>query len=237
MFIGMHTGLQGPAGGGAPATPVDEYYDNVVSLRHFDGNLTDQKGRTWTAAGDAAATGAAKYGTNGLALDRTDDKITTPTSADFGFGTGDFTIELWVYPDYDSLGAAFMTMVDIGGYATGVLLRLANPIGTSNDGIYVAGIPQTFNFWSSQVPNQQWSYIALQRASGVISLYVGANRLRQWTQATDLGSTNNCVIGQSQHTAVDGFKTVIDEVRITKGVARYDGGATITPPTLAFPDA
>ena len=71
---------------------VDDQY--TKSLLHFDGNLTDESGKTWTAYGGAAtSTAQKKFGTHALYLDGTDDYINTYGSSDFAFGTGDFTVE------------------------------------------------------------------------------------------------------------------------------------------------
>jgi hypothetical protein len=44
----------------------------------------------------------------------------------------------------------------------------------------------------------------------------------------------NIVIGAKQDTGVERFNGFIDDLRITKGIARYT--ANFTPPTAPFPD-
>ncbi|MEB3214042.1 MAG: LamG domain-containing protein, partial [Leptolyngbyaceae bacterium] len=88
-------------GASGPAAPTDPYFANVVSLLHFDTGdttITDVKGNTWTAVGDAIANGTAKYGAYSLAVDGAGDVVTTPINDNFLFGSGDFTAEAWINP-------------------------------------------------------------------------------------------------------------------------------------------
>jgi hypothetical protein len=73
------------------------------SLLHFEGAnasvvFTDETGKIWTPAADAKiSTTQKKFGSASGLFDGTGDVITTPDHADFAFGSGDFTIDFWVY--------------------------------------------------------------------------------------------------------------------------------------------
>jgi hypothetical protein len=85
---------------GTPPTP-DEHFDSVVALLHFNGNdagvvFTDVIGHTFTASGQAQTdTAEKKFGVSSGLFDGT-DYISSANSADWDFGTGDFTIEGWI---------------------------------------------------------------------------------------------------------------------------------------------
>src|SRR3990167_9908671 len=80
---------------------------NTIALLHFDGadaatTFTDENGRTWTGAADAQLdTAQKKFGTASLLLDGTGDYIDTPDHADFAFGSGNFTIEMFIKKNVD----------------------------------------------------------------------------------------------------------------------------------------
>ena len=61
---------------------------------------SEQNGKTIQAIGDAKLdTTTKKFGSASLKLDGTGDAAKINTNADFGFGTGDFTIDFWAYPN------------------------------------------------------------------------------------------------------------------------------------------
>ena len=118
---------------------------NVVLLMHFNG---DDEGTTFTdssasahsfsADGTQAQTDTAikKFGTASLLLDGS-DYLTTATHADWEFGDGDFTIDVWVYPSNVAGDNAICSSGGLGGWclyastsfpgATGVGFASASP--------------------------------------------------------------------------------------------------------------
>ncbi len=214
---------------------TDPYFANVSSLMHFDGNLTDVTGKTWAAAGSAAATGTAKFGTNALICDGDGDWISTSTHADFNFGTGDFTIELFMNPDYTG-ETSFIDVFTIGAYTEGILLRLSSP-ATGKDSLYLAGAATVFDFWSTQVPGGSYTYLALKRSGTAVTLVGGTSgstsTLVTATSSANLVSTSGVFVGSSNLVPALACHGLIDEWRVTKGVARDIS----TVPTAAFPDS
>lgn len=89
--MGVVQSIFGRSGGGS-----DPLWANVVSLLWFNGNLTDQRGKTWTARNSAATSSVqSKFGGSSLLLTTT-QSIDTPDSSDFNF-PGQFCIDCWVY--------------------------------------------------------------------------------------------------------------------------------------------
>jgi hypothetical protein len=57
-------------------------------------------------------------GTNGyMSFDGTDDYITSPSSSNFAFGTGDFTLEVWIYPQSFSTYTHMIALPDQATFA------------------------------------------------------------------------------------------------------------------------
>lgn len=146
----------------------------------------------------------------------------------FGFGTGDFTVEMWIYPNQNNQSRGIF---NIGLYNTGILIRYQT---IDPDSLYIKG---KFYNWNPflNVAHNTWSHIALVRNSGNIKMFVnGINKLTNVTDNSDLGSTGVVLIGASAHNFYESFNGYIDEVRITKGVARYT--SDFSPPKEPFPD-
>lgn len=80
------------------------FYGSVVALLHMNGSdasttFTDQRGHTFTAAGNAQIdTAQSKFGGASGLFDASGDYISTPDSDEWSFGSGDFTIECWYRP-------------------------------------------------------------------------------------------------------------------------------------------
>lgn len=227
MIPGIVASVRRAAGGGIPGDP---HWDKVVSLLHFDGangstTFVDEKGKTWTAAGDAQITTTDPLiGSGSLLLDGAGDYVTGASHADFAFGTGDFTIECFMR---EAAGGVTHYLLSFG---PGWIIYIG-----ANDNIY-------FNTASTnQISGGTYSrgsrhHIELSRASGVVRLFYSGGLVGSWT---DSGPTNIAAapieLGRYAGDSNLRFSGLIDEVRITKGVARHT--AAFTPPTEAFPSA
>ncbi len=190
--------------------------------------LEDRLGKPIAVAGNAKLlTAQKKFGVSSLYLDGTGDYISATSQPDFEFGTGDFTIEAWVYP------------TTTGSYRTLFDLRTTTPgdgggiiIGINNlDQLYFY---YNFNFRigaAGLVQQNQWNHIALSRTSGVTRAFVNGGQV-----GLDYTDTNNYAqrgvrIGADPAGAY-GFAGYIDDVRITKGIGRYS--TTFIPSTVAL---
>jgi Concanavalin A-like lectin/glucanases superfamily len=181
----------------------------------------DRGGKTITANGDAKlSTAVKKFGTASLALDGTGDYAFVQSNADFGYGTGDFTIEMWVYRTVSGI--------------TQVLLdqRTANPtnyapvifINTSNALQYNDGAASVIT-GATTVPLNAWSHVAASRSGTSTRLFL--NGVQQGTTYTDTRTyiANPLTIG-ARFNNTQNFTGYIDDLRISKGIARYTSNFT-----------
>jgi hypothetical protein len=112
--------------GGRGSAPIDPYWASVVLYAPFqaaDGvtAMYDLTGRhVPTANADAQIDTAQKpFGASSLLLDGTGDNVTAPDSADWNFGSGDFTVEAAIrLPALPSSGN-FMCVVSQWGAGVG----------------------------------------------------------------------------------------------------------------------
>jgi hypothetical protein len=218
-------------------TPQTSAHPNgrTVSLLHFDGangstTFADQKGKTWTPFGNAQLdTALAKFGTAAMELDGSGDYIETAANDDFKLGTGDFTVEAWVYPTNFSLYGGILGC------------------GTSATVSWFLGILQTtgcpyFQFgtgtaWDSPDPISLNTYvhIAATRQAGTVRLFVGGVKKYEVVAATNVTDNGPVRSGRGRGGSSNYFAGGIDDARITIGVARYT--TNFTPPTAAFPNS
>ena len=222
----------------AAAGPTDPDFANVSLLLHGDGTNgsttvidSSPSPQTVTAAGDAQiSTAQSKFGGVSIAFDGSGDYLTGPSNnANFNFGTGDFTIEAFAYP--------------VENLRNGTIFCYRS---NSNDGVIVI---QNAGQWFAKVGGvsiaagavtlNSFSHIAAVRASGVLTLYVNGTSVGSNSSATYnlTGSASHVVrIGALSETPSSlQWKGYIDDLRITRGVARYV--SNFTPPTAPFPDA
>ena len=229
-----------PAGDTTPdgqvTTILDADYNSVSLLLHGDALVDYSPTPTAVSAfGNAAVSGAqSKYGGSSFAFDGTGDYLTVPSSTAFDFAGGDFTLEAWLYPNVLAANREI-----IGKRANGssygpvvAYLTAANAPAflCSNNG---AGWP--VNFGGSALANSTWSHVAWVRYGNLFSIYVNGVLSGSATVAVTLQTTAQAVsIGASGDGTLP-FSGYLDDVRITKGVARYTAG--FTPPVAALPDA
>jgi len=168
-----------------------------------------------------------KYGTGSLEFDGTGDWLLVPDSPDQRLGTGNFTIECWLY--LSATGTA-RGIVGKGTSTTGWLLST----NTSNAVVFTYGTSTITS--TGTLSGTTWYHIAVVRegtGSNQTKIYIDGTNDGTGTVSTDFTQTNAAYVGANR-TGGDPMNGYIDDLRITKGVARYT--ATFTPPTAAFPD-
>jgi hypothetical protein len=175
------------------------------------------------------STSVYKYGTGSMYFDGTGDYlVSTSTNNPLAFGSGDFTIEFWLYLNstgtqviFDGRNSSASDVAPMIYYLSGLKYYTAG-----NDRIT-----------GGTLSTGQWYYITLVKASGSTKLYINGNQTGStYTDGNNyVQQVNRPLIGAEGVTlgnsALNGY---IDDVRITKGYARYT--ANTTPPTKTFSD-
>jgi YD repeat-containing protein len=190
-----------------------------------------------TKVGNAAlSTAQYRFGGVSLAFDASGagGYVSIPNSADFAFGSGDFTIEAFVYKTANNPNASRIWNPN-GDFYDGVAL------GIDASGNFYAAASTTGNSWPyslspANLANNHWYHLAVVRSGGSLFAFVDGVR---YVVTTALGSavlyadSHDRVIGGQAgvNRSLNGY---VDEFRITRGVARYT--ANFTPPTAPFAD-
>jgi hypothetical protein len=224
---------------GSEKTPVDPQFGSVSLLLHGNGTngsttITDSSPtpKTVTAVGNAQiSTAQSKFGGASIAFDNAGDYLTLASNSAFAFGTGDFTIEFWVYMNSLKAGINFINSNSGSGSGTNSVIFGLNDSNALE--YYINGASRISD--PVALSTSSWVHVALCRGSGTSRIF--KNGLQVGTSFADtqtVNSANTFLIGTRNDNLSFSFNGYIDDLRITKGVARYT--ANFTPPTAPFPD-
>ena len=161
------------------------------------------------------------------------------SSSGVWFNAEDFTAEAWVYPTASGNQATIMGIWDGAGGGTGLSWIITTSGSTRNLRFLLSSNGSsvlTDTASSSPLNLNAWNHVALVKYNGVIKLYHNGTSVAQYnigTTAIYTGSGEPFHIGRTSSAGQE-FFGYIDDVRITKGVARYTGN--FTPPAAAHPN-
>jgi hypothetical protein len=230
------------SGAAPPAT--DPYFANVVLLLHFDGSngattTTDSSAynKSITFGGNAQLnTTLPKFGDASVLLDGSGDYLEVADSSEWDFGTGSFTIEGWVKFTAASDASTFVSTYNSGN---GFTFRF-NDTSHCLEFLWGGTMIASTTAWTWVPTNGLWQHFAVCRSGTSVRMFIDG--VQYGTTATDstnmTGSTVALQIGCLPYglpTRYHFLNGRLDDIRITKGVARYT--ANFTPPTAAFPNS
>lgn len=149
----------------------------------------------------------------------------------FTFGTNDFTVEVWAYPVRRAENRSWISILAVGDSSTNEL-RIGQNVNNAGWGFRLNNTTFQSN---NTLPLDRWNHIALTRQSGVTRMYVNGTASVSTSTVYNLQYTGDLRIGYG-FTSNDQFVGHINNIRITKGVARYTGTSNFVPPTGSFND-
>jgi hypothetical protein len=158
-------------------------------------------------------------------FDGTGDYLNCPASPNLAFGSGDYTAEFWAYTTTTGQQIVFGS----GSTSTNnFYISIASTyVGVGTQVAFVSQQTTTIN-------TNTWYHIAACRAGGTLRLFVNGLQIgSNVTDSTTWLSDGTAKVGASNANTVL-FNGYIDDLRITKGVARYL--TNFTPPTSQLQD-
>ena len=202
-------------------------------LMHFDGanastSLIDETGKAVTVQGDTQlTTSGQKVGSACATVDGTGDYVTVPLTSDLQFGTGDFTIALWM----KSVGTAAAALVSNQGVVANGSGNYALQFRSSDIRLYEGTAIRLTS--AVTVNDGNWRHIAVTRAGGTLRLFVdgfqsGSSFASSYDYVT--GGSFGLYVGQTA--GGNSFAGQLDELIAVKGTALWT--ADFTPPILAY---
>lgn len=213
-----------------PTAPLTAITNTSLLLSGTNAGIYDNaiKNDLRTVGDAQVSTSVVKYGTGSMYFDGTGDWLTLPDTPNLQLSQTNFTIECWVY--LNAVGSA-TSFVSKGGAATGW------SIGTNSSNQVV------FTYGSSTITStgtlsvSTWYFVTVVRegtGTNQTKIYINGTNDGVGTVASFFTQLTIMYIGASR-TGTTPLNGYIDDLRITKGVARYT--ANFTPPTQAFPNS
>jgi hypothetical protein len=158
-------------------------------------------------------------------FDGTRDYLTLPSTSNLAFGTGDFSIEAWVYPTSVAEESIISNGTTSGAGDTQLTFYISNSVKLS-------GWFTIFLTGSTNVSLNTWSHVVVCRTGTTMSIFLNGLRDATGTVSNNFSSTNAFFVGAYPSGAVGDFNGYISNLRILKGSSAYDPTqTTITVPT------
>ncbi len=211
----------------APTTAVT----NTQLLCNFTnaGILDNAEMNNLETVGNAQiSTAQSKFGGSSMYFDGSGDWLTVPYSQNINFGTGNFTIEGWLY--LSSFANAYYVLG--GTWTTGTTDEWLVQIENNGNMRFLTSAGTSF--YTAGITTGAWYHFAAVRNGSTVTLYVNGSSVGSYTNSNSIGSTSKTLyIGVQNNGAAWPWNGYIDDLRITKGVARYT--SSFTAPTAPFP--
>ena len=235
------------AGGGGGSDP---YWADVGFLLEtaLPSSITDATGKSIanfggvTVSGDQYQVGTSSAYANGA------NYLAVPPDGDFDFGTGDFTMEGWFYLTADAAvnpssrrDATIMGCWPDSGLFTAWNIFIYGNASTTGIGLVFdtfSGGAESFLIADTTISKNTWTYFAVVKQASVVTIYVNGVSISSSAYAAPVNSGGHFfrVAALQQGAAptyYNYFPGNLQQLRITKGVARYTGN--FTPPAAPFP--
>lgn len=241
VLLGQAVTSAGSGGGGGG--PTDSNWTDVVFLAHGDGASVADASSFAHAAGTVTATidtTTKKYGAGSIRLNgSTFAEFSSSTDFDLG---ATYTIEYWMRAD--SFGSNF-GLVHCGNYVVGTgwtSFCFSSRWITTAMRVYFwgttgGGMEQYVDIGSTYFTANTWIHVAIVREGTNGKVYIdGTLRGTVGSLNTPGAGNTSLFLGNWKYNSNannEYFAGYLDDVRITKGVARYT--ANFTPPTASFP--
>lgn len=212
-------------------------FSNSVAYRWYRIYAYDSYRTDWTAASfyecemyDSADNVLAKFGNAVCRLDGDGDYLSVPIDTDLQLDIGDFTIDYWIYPISRIKNYPIIFSNTNSNWSTGALAVWA---GRGNDTFYMALNTNEAAINAGAIVYGAWEHHAIVRKDGVIKFYRnGVSKGSVSSSAAINGLGGYFQIGKCGSDANTYLNALVDEFRVSKGIARWS--ADFTPPTAAY---
>jgi len=221
-----------------PTAPLTAITNTSLLLNFTNAGIYDATSKNdLETVGNAQISTAisAKWGSGSMYFGGTGDYLAIPSSQFnlFAFNTGDFTLEAWIYPT--ALSGDDVIISSYYFWATSVNFYFGTRSGSPNVLLFRAGDSVPISILGNTAVNlNEWCHVAVTRSSGVTRMFVnGVTQTATHTGSVNISGTIAPIFVGANNNAAEFWTGYMQDVRVTKGYARYT--ANFTPPTSAFP--
>ena len=208
-----------------PTAPLTNITNTSLLLNFTNAGIYDatSKNDLETVDGAQISNTTAKWGTTSMKFDGTGDYLVGTASDLFSFGTGDFTIDFWIY-----VNSVSSTQVILDTRATSTDSGLALYLNPTKVSVFTSNAVAITS--TSSMTTSVWNYVALRRSSGTLAIYINSSTADVTQSYTSAITGPGRIVLASRFNNIENFNGYIQDFRITKGYAR-----SIVVPTAAFP--
>lgn len=210
--------------------PVQDTY--TKALLHMEGlyvgdpTLLDETNRVWTTHSVETVNNIVKIGSWSAYFDGGASYMSTADSPDFNFGTGDFTVEWYEYRFNATSGRCVFSRDYSASFPA---FLIGNSDGT-NSTVSLSSAGASFDIANAKsfgaITANAWVHYALVREGTTFTMYKDGVNVNSFSSAAALQDMNaTMTIGRKGSAYIT---ACIDEVRISKGIARYTADFTPT---------
>jgi hypothetical protein len=210
-----------------PTAPLTAITNTSLLLNFTNGAIYDAaaKNDLETVGNAQTSTTQSKWGSSSMYFDGTGDWLLGADNTALQLGTGTFTVEGWVYRN----ASGTYGLVGKGTGTTGWLVSLnaSNQIVFTFDTSTITSV--------GTVAATTWTHIAVVRegtGANQTKIYISGTNDGTGTVSNNFNQTNPIYVG-ADRTGGSAANAYLQDLRITKGVARYT--SNFTPPTAPFP--
>ena len=195
----------------------DPYINNVSLLLRGNGtsvaDTSNYKNVITNSANVQLNTSQRITGTQSLYFDGSNNQyLSFPYSEQFNFGSGDFTIEAWI--KIEAYSTVAVTLF-------GQFLGISPSINTDGSLVLWNGSSYTTICPANSINLNKWTHLAFTKKDGLVKVYVdGYSSGQAYLPQAFLVGTGDMFVGG--YLARNSFKGYIDDLRVTKGVCRYN---------------
>ncbi len=216
-------------------TPLTAITNTALLLNYTNAGILDNAmmNDLETVGNAQISTSVKKYGTGSMYFDGSGDYLAVPSSPNLGFGSGDFTVEGWLYLNsYPGTSAAMYVCDFRNGSTNNFGFGVIGVSGFARPYMFVGSGPVDAT-GSTSLSLGVWYHIAMVRSGSTVTYYLNGVSDATMTTSYSQGATG-VTIGARYTGSTEYVNGYIDDLRITKGVARYT--SNFTAPTAAFPN-
>lgn len=220
-----------------PALYMDSYTRLLLHMEMATLGDSSSYAQSITKVGNVTrSTNYKKFGDYSAYFDGGGDRLTVASDSSLYLGTDDFTIDFWVFPINGGHGGTWARLVQFGNNSTNgglwiVCCSSENPTRIRID-TYTGSYQSPIAYSDTTLPNTTWTHVALVRKDGSFYLYFDGISVGSSSAYTSYEIILNPIYIGTNNTSGESFYGYIDEMRISVGVARWDG--EFTPPSSKY---
>jgi len=221
-----------------PTAPLTAITNTSLLLSGTNGGIIDtsMSNDLETVGNAQISTTQSKFGGGSISFDGTGDALVVyDPSYENSPGGGDFTFECWVY--FNALPGAFSAIYHLKNDASTSTTVFIVEISSTGKLSLSTGIATIIDGTAGLLTTGSWIHIAVTRASGTLRTFINGTQDKSASNTTTYNGSYD-LFGVWRYSGSDNYlNAYIDDLRITKGYARYTTNFTAPAgPFIGFGD-